>query len=197
MGGGQPAFVLKRDTVGAQFEWPAGRHGGLFLSQTAGGSITGVNKRLLSLVRQTFVQGFEPFPGHIHLSPDLHQLRDVVTTKFQGHRRDGTDVGGDILTCIAITACSGPGQHARFVMKTNRQPIQLGLADILNVVFGLEPISHPAVKVPQFFITERIVQGKHGDTMDNLLKGGFHRCPHPASGGIRRHNIGVLRFEVL
>ena len=158
VGARQHAFVRYCHAVGAELQRAFGGDGRFLLAQTAGGGITRVNKGLLVLLCQPLVQFLEPGFGHVHLATHLYQLRIAAAPKLQRYRRNRSDVGGDVFAGIAIAPGGSAGQQSVLVMQADRQAIELGFADVLNGVFGVQAVADPAVEVPQFVFTEGVVQ---------------------------------------
>lgn len=197
MGVGQLRLVGHGHAVRTHFQRPLGGHGGFFLAQAARCRIARVHKGLFALVGQLLVQFLEAGLRHVHLTSHLHQLRNLLAAQLERNGRNGSDVGGDILAGVTIAAGGGPNQQPVLVVQADRQAIQLGLADVLHAVLGTQALTHPAIKVPQFVLTESIVQRQHRDPMDHFGKTGLHAAAHTPGRRLIRCQLGELRFKLL
>ena len=142
---------------------PAGsRDPGIQLAQGARGGIARVGKQAFARFLPGRVQADKNILGHVSLAPHLQGWYGPAQP--EGNTADGFQVSGDILTGFTVTPGSPPDKETVFVIKGNRQSVDLRLHHILDLL-PRQGLPYPPVKIPQFPFIEGVGQAQHRGKM--------------------------------
>ena len=102
-------------------------------------------------------------------------------------------VRGDVLAPRTVPARRGDREPAALVPEADRDAVELGLGDVLDLLSfpELEPLAHAPVEVGDSRLVERIGEGEHGHHVDDLGERLERGAPDPLGGGIGMGELGV------
>src|SRR5205807_305635 len=103
------------------------------LAHRAGGGVARVRERRL-VARDPFtVRRLERRGGQVDLATHVDATSDLLAER-EGDRLDRSEVRGDVLADRAVAARGALGEPAVDVREVDREPIDLQLADVADVV---------------------------------------------------------------
>ncbi len=132
-----------------------------------------------------------------HFAAHLHTSRGPVP-QHQRDRADRPDVGGHVFPTAAVAAGGSPHERPPFVGQRDAEPVDLELGHVRDGGVA-EPgsLPDPFVERPQVRLVIGIVEAEHRREVRNGGKAVGWTAGYPLGGGIRRDQIGMLRFEPL
>src|SRR5690606_17012940 len=126
--------------------------------QGSGSSIARVGVSLFTDIFPLLVEGGEDILGEEYFTPDFKRRRSITLYR-QWNVADGLDVGRHIIAPHTISTRDAAYQAATFIRKTNRDAIELQLAEIfIGLIAQCAPDT--AVKFLQLLRAIGIAQGK-------------------------------------
>ncbi len=120
--------------------------------------------------------------GHHHFATHFQPRRHLVAAQRQGHRTDGTGIGGNVLAGLAIATGGRPHQLPVQVQQGNGQPVQLGLGHIIHGVRHIQSLTHSLVEGTQLVIIKGVVQAEHGHFVLHLIERFQRHIAYPLGG---------------
>jgi hypothetical protein len=133
---------------------------------------------------------------HQHFAAHFKFCGDSSVLHAQGNGLNGFDVGGDFIALDAIAPGGACHQRPVFIVQTQRNAIVLVLHDVSKrlafeqLFHGFEPIFH-------LLATVSVLEAEHWPLVDKWRKILGDRAPYANGRGIRAHQAGVLRFQIL
>ena len=167
-----------------------GGHGGVFLPQAPGGGVARIFERRFAAVFLRGHQLGEHRALHIYLAAHLNIGEGLA--QLQRDTAHGAQVFGDVLAHVAVAARGAAHEHAVFIFKRDRKPVDLGLHNVGSV---REPLAHAPVEIPQLLKGERVLQALHADLVPHLGKQALRLPAHARGGGVRPLILRVLCFQ--
>ena len=194
-------------TIGKKAQRAFSRNPRIELAHRAGGGVARVDEGFLALVARrdalalAFVQGLEIVSAHVDLAAHLQHGRRIAG-QTQGDLTDGADVARDFFARFAITPGRRLNQDAVFVAQAHGQAVKLQLTHVIDEWRGraqAQLLAHAGVKsfCPAGPGVGFGADAEHGHPVLDLGKSIEHRAPHTLGGRVRRHQLGVRRFQRL
>ena len=162
------------DPVGPQRQRPIGGELRIELANRPGRGVPGVHERGQAGLGSALVERGEIRQRHVHLPAHLYQRRRVRVLQPQRDGRDCPQVVGDVLADLTVAAGGAALEHAVAVDERDRQPVDLGLGDELELRVGdplpREVVAHPLDPGLEVLGRVGVPQRQHRLRMANLLQ---------------------------
>ena len=192
-----------RNTVGAagavteEHEAAGPRRPRIELAQPPRRRVPRVHELALSPHPLLFVEALEPVERQVDLAANLEALRESVSRKPQGDGTNRAHVRGHVFAPCPVPARRGHREAPVLVAKAQRDPVELGLGRVLDLLPFREPeaLAHAPVEVGDSRLLEGIGEGEHGDLMDHLRKPLCGGAADPLRGGIGIGQPGVRGLQ--
>ena len=184
------------DGVQQDLEATPGHDPGIQALHGSGGDVPGVCKRVLSGLDAFLVDRLEPRAREVDLAPGLERRRGTrLVPQDEGDRSDGPGVGRHIVSPHAVAPCYRPHQPAGLVVKGDRQPVDLELGGVDDVLLP-DDAEDTLLELPQLVLAVRVVEAEHLHPMDERGKLRRWSLPHPLGGAVGRHELGKAGLDI-
>ncbi len=191
--------VERADGVAEQRERPRGGDARVLLPQRSGGRVARVHEHAQPGLEALRVEPLEGRERQVDLSAHLDQRRRRRAAQALRQGLDRAQIGRDVLADRAVAARRAAGQRAVLVDERDREPVDLGLRDVGDVV--VEPLlgQQPArSRIPggQRLVIARVREREHGhEVLDRREPLG-----RPRADALRRRvrgaQLGMPRLEL-
>jgi len=188
--------------VGEEREGARGGDGRVELPERARRRVARVHVQRLALLLAAGVQTGEVGPAEEDLASDLDPPGNCRTRSRRPERErddpDGAEVGGDVLAHGPVAAGGALHQRPVLVHQLHREPVELGLADVGDVLRPEHPV-HPGVELDQLLVGEGVGEAEHLDPVGHrpeLLRGGAGHPRRRRVGGPQRRKLGLDGLEL-
>ena len=199
---GLPGRAARRERlVGDEGERAGGGDAPVELPERAGRRVAGIREEWRALAIEQAVHGLEVLLLEEHLAADLEARRRVAAQPLEhaGIRSQSPhrpEVGGHVLAHRPVAARRAHGQIPVPVDELHGEPVELGLADVLDrrVRGDVEHPVNPDVELVEFLVAGHVAEREHGLAVLDLGEL-LARLPRDAAGG--RVGRGQLRVGLL
>ena len=180
-------------------QYAAGRNAGILLAERPGGGIARVGKQFSAHFMLRSIKCGKILFSHVNFAANFEDGGHCAAQHLRniGNMRD---IGGNILTHLAITPRRRAHQHAVLITQRARQPVDLVLRRhrYRGIIRQRQKPPHPRDELRHVFIGKSIVEAHHARLVAHLAE---RRCgnfvaDHPA-GRIRPDQLRIGRLQFI
>ena len=181
--------------MGDHGEGSLGGFGGVLLAQGTGGGVACVDEGLFSGLDASLIEGGEVGNREVDLAAHL-DARGHGAGEGLRDRRDGSRVGGDVFTDVAVASGGGAHEAAVLIEEVDREAIDLDLGRHLEVR-NAGRLDHAGFPPGELLEGEDVVEGHHLGEVADLGEAGVDAAAHAHRGRVGSAQLRVALLNLL
>ena len=155
--------------IGEEPQRTLNRDPGVELPQRAGSGIARIDELLLTTLALAGIDALEIGLVHDDLAAHLDRPGGASPSQPERDRPHRPQVCRHVLSGVSVAPGRSPDETPALVKQTDRQPVELRLRRVLDLVLA-QSLPSATIESDHVLVAERIVEGKHRHGMDHLGK---------------------------
>ena len=195
-GGGRNVLGASR-AVAEEHEAAGPRGAGIELAEPPGGRVPRIHELALPPLPLLLVEALEPVERQVDLPADLEAIRKPLPREPERDGANGAHVPGHVFPARPVPARRGHREAPMLVAQAHRDPVELGLGHVFDLLPfpEPEPLARAPVEVGDPRLLEGVGEGEHGDLVDHLREPFRRGAADPLGGGIGIGKFGVRGLQ--